>query len=173
VNNSKKLKRCYIGLGSNLDEPLKQLNDAKNKIANLPDIKLLQLSSIYQSKALTLDGKPQNDYLNAVIEIETSLDDESLLNALQQLELEQGRTRDKRWAARTIDLDILLYGEQQIKTERLIVPHVEIENRNFVMIPLSQLNSEIEIPGKGKLKKLIENLSDQALEKVSEFDGKA
>ena len=173
MNNSKKLKRCYIGLGSNLDEPLKQLNDAKNKIANLPDIKLLQLSSIYQSKALTLDGKPQNDYLNAVIEIETSLDDESLLNALQQLELEQGRTRDKRWAARTIDLDILLYGEQQIKTERLIVPHVEIENRNFVMIPLSQLNSEIEIPGKGKLKKLIENLSDQALEKVSEFDGKA
>jgi len=173
VNNSRKLNRCYIGLGSNLDEPLKQLNDAKNKIESLPDIKLSQLSSIYQSKALTLDDEPQNDYLNAVIEIETSLDCESLLNALQQFELDQGRTREKRWAARTIDLDILLYGDQQIKTERLIVPHVEIENRNFVMIPLSQLNSDIEIPGKGKLKNLIENLSDQALEKVSEFDGEA
>lgn len=173
MNNSKKIKRCYIGLGSNLSEPIKQLNAAKNKIANLPDTTLMQLSSIYQSKALTLDDEPQNDYFNAVVEIETSLDAESLLNALQQLELGQGRTRDKRWAARTIDLDILLYGDQQIKTERLIIPHREIQNRNFVMIPLSQITPNIEIPGRGKLKKLIKNISNQILEKVSEFDGKA
>jgi len=173
MNDSKKLTRCYIGLGSNLNEPLRQLNDAKNKISGLSDTNILRCSSIYQSKALTLDDEPQNDYLNAVIEIETFLDAEKLLSALQQLELDQGRIRDKRWAARTIDLDILLFGDQQIKTERLVVPHMEIENRNFVMIPLSQINSNIEIPGKGKLKKLIDNLSDQALEKMSEFDGKA
>ena len=173
MNKSKIINRCYIGLGSNLNEPLKQLNDAKDKIANLPDTRLLQLSSIYQSKALTLDNEPQNDYLNAVIELETSLTAENFLNALQNIELDQGRVREKRWAARTIDLDILLYGDQQIKTERLIVPHIEIENRHFVMIPLSQISSDIEIPGKGKLKKLIESLSDQALEKMGEFDGKA
>ena len=173
MNDSKKLTLCYIGLGSNLNEPLRQLNDAKNKISSLSDTNILRLSSIYQSKAMTLDDEPQNDYLNAVIEIETSLEAENLLNALQQFELDQGRVRDKRWAARTIDLDILLYGDQQIKTERLIVPHMEIENRSFVMIPLSQINSNIEIPGKGKLKKLIDKLGDRALEKMSEFDGKA
>lgn len=173
MNNSKTINRCFIGLGSNLDEPLKQLNDAKNKISNLVDTRLLQLSSIYQSKALTLDDELQNDYLNAVIEVETFLDAENLLSALQQIELDQGRVRKKRWAARTIDLDMILYGDQQIKTERLIVPHKEIENRNFVMIPLSQIAPDIEIPGKGKLKKLIISLSDQALEKMGEFDGKA
>jgi len=173
VNNSKTISRCYIGLGSNLDKPLKQLNDAKNKIANLPDSRLLQLSSIYKSRALTLDNEVQNDYLNAVLEIETFLEAENLLNYLQQIELDQGRVREKRWAARTIDLDLILYGDQQIKTERLIVPHKEIENRSFVMIPLFQIASDIEIPGKGKLKKLIKNLSDQALEKMGEFDGKA
>lgn len=173
MNNSKIIKRCYIGLGSNLDNPLKQLNDAKNKISNLADTSLLQLSSIYQSKALTLDNEPQNDYLNAIIEIETFLEAENLLSALQQIELDQGRVREKRWAARTIDLDIILYADQQIKTERLIVPHKEIENRNFVMIPLSQIEPDIEIPGKGKLKKLIKSLSNQALDKMGEFDGKA
>ncbi|MCW8936303.1 MAG: 2-amino-4-hydroxy-6-hydroxymethyldihydropteridine diphosphokinase [Gammaproteobacteria bacterium] len=173
MNNSNKINRCYIGLGSNLHNPLKQLNDAKDKIANLPDTRLLQFSSIYQSKALTLDNEPQNDYLNAVIEIDTSLEAENLLNVLQQIELQQGRVRGKRWAARTLDLDILLYGNQQIKTERLIVPHIEIENRNFVMIPLSQIAAGIEIPGKGKLKKLIESLNDQVLDKMGEFDGKA
>ena len=173
MNNSKTINRCYIGLGSNLDNPLKQLNDAKNKIANLTDTRLLQLSSIYKSKALTLDNEPQNDYLNAVIEIETFLEAENLLSALQQIELDHGRVREKRWAARTIDLDIILYADQQINTERLIVPHKEIENRSFVMIPLSQIAADIEIPGKGKLKKLIKSLSDQALEQIGEFDGKA
>ncbi|RDH81691.1 MAG: 2-amino-4-hydroxy-6-hydroxymethyldihydropteridine diphosphokinase [endosymbiont of Galathealinum brachiosum] len=165
--------RCYIGLGSNLNNPLQQLNNAKEKIAELPDTILQQCSSIYQSKALTLDNEPQNDYLNAVIEIETTLTAELLLDSLQQLESEQGRIREKRWGARTIDLDILLYGNQQIRTERLVVPHNEIENRNFVLLPLFQISPELEIPGKGFFKKMLDNVSHQALEKVSEFNGKA
>ena len=165
--------RCYIGLGSNLSQPLQQLNSAKDKIVNLPDTGLKKCSSIYQSTALTLDDEPQNDYLNAVIEIETTLTAEMLLDSLQQIELSQGRVREKRWGARTIDLDILLYGNQEIKTGRLVVPHNEIENRNFVLIPLFQISPELEIPGKGILKNILNNVSDQALEKVSEFNGKA
>ncbi len=163
--------RCYIGIGSNLNQPLQQLNTAKKNMAILPEITLLQCSSIYQSAALTLDGEAQNDYLNAVIEIDTTLDAESLLDAMQQLELGQGRTREKRWAARTLDLDILLYGDQKINTSRLIVPHNEIENRYFVLLPLSQIAADINIPGKQKLKILLEKTADQVLEKVSEFNG--
>ncbi len=163
--------RCYIGLGSNLNQPLQQIKNAKEKIARLSDVALLQCSSIYQSKALTLDDEPQNDYLNAVLEIETTLDAESLLDVLQQIEIDQGRVKEKRWGARTIDLDILLYGEQEIKMERLIVPHNEIEKRNFVLLPLSQISSELEIPGKGALKKILQNMSDQPLKKVGEFNG--
>jgi len=164
---------CYIGLGSNLNQPLQQLNAAKKKIAKLPETTLLKCSSIYQSKALTLDNEPQNDYLNAVLEIETTLDAEMLLDALQNIEKEQGRTREKRWGARTIDLDILLYGNQQINTERLIVPHSEIEKRKFVLLPLSQISSDLIIPGKKTLKILVEKTAAQALKKVGEFNGKA
>jgi len=164
---------CYIGLGSNLNQPLRQLNDAKQKIDTLPETILLRCSSIYQSEALTLDNEPQNDYLNAVILIETSLNAEMLLDALQNIEMEQGRTREKRWGERTIDLDILLYGDQQIHTERLIVPHSEIENRKFVLLPLSQISPDINIPGKKPLKFLLEKTSTQSLNKMGEFDGKA
>jgi len=164
---------CYIGLGSNLNQPLQQLNDAKKKIAKLPETTLLTCSSIYQSKALTLDNEPQNDYLNAVLEIETTLDAEMLLDALQNIEKEQGRTREKRWGARTIDLDLLLYGNQQINTERLIVPHSEIEKRNFVLLPLLQISPDLIIPGKKPLKILVEKIAAQALKKLGEFNGKA
>ena len=173
--NRKSNVKCYIGLGSNLNQPLQQLNIAREKIAALAETKLLQSSSIYQSEALTLDGKPQNDYLNAVLEIQTALQPEALLDALQQLENEQGRVREKRWGARTLDLDILLYGDQQIKTSRLSVPHIEMQNRNFVLLPLFQIAPDTEIPGQHTLKKLLENLlektCDQVLQKVNEFNG--
>jgi len=165
--------QCYIGLGSNLNNPLQQLYTAKEKIAALPDIRLQQCSSIYQSQALTLDGEPQNDYFNAVFEIQTTLEPEPLLDALQQLENEQGRVRDKRWGARTLDLDVLLYGDQQIKTSRLSVPHIEMEHRSFVLMPLFQIAPDIKIPGKQTLKKLLEKNCDQVLQKVNEFNGTA
>lgn len=163
--------QCYIGLGSNLNQPLQQLNSAKEKIANLPKTNLLKCSSIYQSRALTLDNEPQNDYLNAVLKIETFFEAECLLDVLQKFEIEQGRTREKHWGARTIDLDILLYGDQQINTKRLTVPHTEIEKRSFVMLPLAQISPDLKIPGKENLKKLLKNLDDQALKIVGEFNG--
>jgi 2-amino-4-hydroxy-6-hydroxymethyldihydropteridine diphosphokinase len=163
--------QCFIGLGSNLYQPLQQLNNAKENISRLTDISLLKCSSIYQSKALTLDDEPQNDYFNAVIEIQTSLNANDLLDALQKLETEQGRSREKRWGARTIDMDILLYGSQQITTQRLTVPHAEIENRNFVLYPLSEISPDVIIPGKETLKALLEKTDFGSLKKIGEFNG--
>lgn len=164
--------RCFIGLGSNLNNPLQQLNQAKQNIAALAETSLLKCSSIYQSQALTLDDEPQQDYLNAVLEIQTTLSAEQLLDSLQQLENSQGRVRQKRWGARTLDLDILLYGEQQIKTARLTVPHNEMKNRNFVLLPLAELSPNLKILSQIDLKKLIEKNADQVLEKVKEFNVK-
>ncbi len=165
--------QCFIGLGSNLEQPLQQLNKARQKIAALSAITLCNSSSIYQSAALTLDGEPQNDYLNAVLEIQTKLKPDKLLDELQQLENQQGRLREKRWGARTLDLDILLYGNQQINTSRLNVPHAEIQNRNFVLIPLLEIAPDVVISEKFTVQKLIEKNSDQVLHKVKEFNGKA
>ncbi|VAW54045.1 2-amino-4-hydroxy-6-hydroxymethyldihydropteridinepyrophosphokinase [hydrothermal vent metagenome] len=160
---------CYISLGSNLNQPLQQLNLAKQSVAELPKTTLNQISSIYQSIALTLDDEPQNDYFNAVIQVNTALKAEQLLDELQRIELNQGRIRDKRWGARTIDLDILLYGNQIISTARLIIPHQEIENRNFVLYPLNQIAPSLKIPGKKTLSVLLENIDDSGLKKIGEF----
>lgn len=161
---------CFIALGSNLNDPLKQLNAAKKALETHPSITLLACSSIYQSEAFTLDDEPQNDYLNAVIKIQTGLDAELLLDILQAIENEQGRTREKRWDSRTLDLDIILYGEQEISTSRLTVPHKEMQKRNFVLLPLQQISPDVIIPGKENLKILLKKIADQTLNKVGEFN---
>ncbi|VAW58055.1 2-amino-4-hydroxy-6-hydroxymethyldihydropteridinepyrophosphokinase [hydrothermal vent metagenome] len=144
---------CYIGMGSNLCQPLQQLSEAKTAIQNVAQITLVSCSSLYQSEAVTLPAvsgglqnePPQADYLNGVLKIETQLSAEDLLDVLQGIENAQGRTREKRWGARTLDLDILLYGEQKINTRRLTVPHVEMLNRNFVLTPLLQLAADLNM----------------------------
>lgn len=160
----------YIGLGSNMNNPLQQLNQAKQKIKTLPKTNLLKCSSIYQSEALTIDTEPQDDYLNAVIEIQTTLSPEQLLDSLQAIENQQGRVRKTRWGARSLDLDILLYAEQQIKTARLMIPHIEIKNRNFVLLPLLELSPNLKIAGIASLQKAIEKNQHQGLKKVNEFN---
>ncbi len=163
------MENCYISLGSNLHQPLLQLNLAQKSIANLPETILSQSSSIYQSVALTLDDEPQKDYLNAVLFIKTYLNPEELLDKLQAIELAQGRVREKRWGARSIDLDILLYGDLQINSQRLTIPHIEIHKRNFVLFPLAQLSPDLIIPGNKTLRVLLENIDNSGIQKVGEF----
>ncbi len=165
------MSRCYIGMGSNLQQPLQQLHRARQAMDELPSTHVVACSSIYQSKALTLDDEPQDDYCNAVIELQTELLPEQLLDALQAIENAQGRTREKRWGARTIDLDILLYDDLMMNSERLTVPHAEMLNRNFVLVPLYQLAPELNIPGAGMLKILVGRMRDEGLKRVGEFDG--
>ncbi len=165
------MSRCFIGMGSNLQQPLQQLRHARQAIDALPSTYVVACSSIYQSKALTLDDEPQDDYFNAVIEVQTGFSPGQLLDALQAIENAQGRTREKRWGARTIDLDILLYDDLTMSSERLTVPHAEMLNRSFVLIPLYQLAPELNIPGAGMLKVLVDRVQDDGLKRVREFDG--
>lgn len=162
---------CYIGLGSNMVLPMQQLITARNAIDKLDTCQVMQCSSIYQSKALTLDDVPQDDYCNAVIQIETQLSAEALLDALQGIENNQGRVRTKPWGPRTLDLDIILFGHQTIQTQRLNVPHAEIANRDFVLVPLYQIAPNVEISGNKTLKELIAKHENSSLKIIGEFNG--
>ena len=158
----------YIGLGSNLAEPLVQLQTALNNIEKDPELQLLKVSGFYQSKALVLaDTQPQSDYINAAAMLQSSLTAEQLLQKLHTIEASQGRERNEKWAARTLDLDILLYGELKIQTERLTIPHAQIQYRNFVVHPLFEIAGAIDIPGQGNLSAMAEKMSWNGLKKLN------
>ena len=128
--------RAYIGLGSNLDAPAEQLRQALAALAQLPNTQLVATSGLYTSDSL-LPGQPR--YTNAVAALDTDLPALALLDALQALENNQGRVRGERWGPRTLDLDILLAGEQVLDEPRLKVPHYHMHARAFVLYPLAEL----------------------------------
>ena len=130
------MERIYIGMGSNLAEPAEQLRSAVQALAQLPDSHLAGVSAFYQSDSL-LPGQPR--YTNAVAAIDSTLAPLELLNALQAIELDQGRERHERWGPRTLDLDILLFGDHLIDEPRLKVPHYHMHARPFVLYPLAEL----------------------------------
>ncbi|MCU1726265.1 2-amino-4-hydroxy-6-hydroxymethyldihydropteridine diphosphokinase [Pseudomonas sp. 7P_10.2_Bac1] len=130
------MERIYIGMGSNLAEPAEQLRSAVQALAQLPDSHLAGVSAFYQSDSL-LPGQPR--YTNAVAAIDSTLAPLQLLNALQAIELDQGRERHERWGPRTLDLDILLFGDHLIDEPRLKVPHYHMHARPFVLYPLAEL----------------------------------
>lgn len=138
---------CYIGLGSNLEDPLSQIVCATKMIDLIPKTHLLASSSIYQSKPL--GDMHQPDYLNAVLKVVTQQSAEELLVILEFIEAEQGRLykeNEERWAPRIIDLDILLFGDEIIDQENLIVPHNELHKRSFVLKPLEEIDEFLTIP---------------------------
>ena len=158
---------CYIGLGSNLHRPEEQLRNALQRLGNDLDLELLQYSDFYRSKALTMPGSaPQDDYINAVVKLETFLSAEQLLMRLHDIETSQGRKRKEKWGARTLDLDILLYGDKRIQTETLTIPHSLIAKRNFVIHPLFEIAAAIEIPPIGNLEELAAKTSWDGLKKL-------
>ncbi|OOH90538.1 2-amino-4-hydroxy-6-hydroxymethyldihydropteridine diphosphokinase [Pasteurellaceae bacterium 15-036681] len=132
----------YVALGSNLENPLEQLKQAVISLQTFA--KNFAVSPFYGSKPLGPQDQP--DYVNAVAKFDTDLTAIELLDKLQSIENEQGRVRLRRWGERTLDLDILLYGDQQIQTERLTVPHYDMHNREFVIVPLYDLNPELVLP---------------------------
>ena len=141
--------RAWIGLGSNLGEPLEQLRRAVAALAALPGTRLACVSPAYRSEAMQLPGQPlqaQPDYLNAVAGIDTALPALDLLDAMQAIEQAQGRTRERRWGARTLDLDLLLYGDETLDSPRLQVPHPGLRERRFVLQPLGDLAPGLRLP---------------------------
>lgn len=164
-----KAERVLIGLGSNLFDPVKQVTTALSELGELPETLLSRASSLYRSDPIGPAGQP--DYINAVAALETRLAPESLLDHLQEIENLHGRVREVRWGPRTLDLDILLYGDQVIRTDRLSVPHPEIRFRGFVLFPLDELAPDLEIPGLGSINSLLATLPDPYPQRIEESPG--
>lgn len=161
----------YIGLGSNLENPQLQVQTAVESLLRLPQTRYVKDSGLYLSRPLKIEGDSSDypDYFNAVSLLETCLEPLILLDHLQAIEERQGRIRKKRWQSRTIDLDILLYGDLEINHERLQIPHPGIIDREFVLYPLQKLVDEIDIPGHGKLSACIEACSENGLRYMGEI----
>ncbi|WP_336285849.1 2-amino-4-hydroxy-6-hydroxymethyldihydropteridine diphosphokinase [Citrobacter arsenatis] len=138
-------RRVYIALGSNLASPLEQVNAAVQAIGEIPDSHIVAVSSFYRTPPLGPQDQP--DYLNAAVALETTLAPETLLDNTQRIELQQGRVRKaERWGPRTLDLDIMLFGDEVINTERLTVPHYDMKNRGFMLWPLFEIAPELIFP---------------------------
>lgn len=160
------MSSAFIGLGSNLNDPVVQLKRARSLIGQIKDVREVAFSSLYSSQPMGASNQP--DYVNAVIEVETTLSAFELLPALQRIEDLQGRVRiGDRWGPRTLDLDILLYNQDIIDTPELTVPHYGIGERAFVLYPLAEICPSLKIPGKGPIKKLLETCSLDGLERLS------
>ena len=159
INQSGSLKAnmiAYIGLGSNLNQPKEQIKQALMSLEVCPEININHLSKLYQSKPL-LD-MPQPDYYNAVVQITTTLRPLGLLEICQKIEQKQHRIRERKWGARTIDLDLLLCDEQTIDTKILTIPHSQIANRVFVLLPLLDIKPDLTIPKLGLASELLTRL---------------
>lgn len=160
------MERVYIGLGSNLAEPRQQLNDALQAIAAIAGCCVVGVSSFYLSDPLGPADQPR--YVNAVAALDCSLTPLALLDALQRIEQQQGRERkEERWGPRTLDLDILLFGQQQLNEERLCVPHYHMHARAFVLYPLAELAPDLHLPDGRHLTQLLANCPFIGLERLT------
>lgn len=154
--------RAYIALGSNLADPLHQVNCALQALADLPGSRRIATSSFYRTPPYGPADQP--DFLNAVIALDTQLTATDLLTQTQRIECEQGRIRKaERWGPRTLDLDILLFGDQTIRSERLTVPHYDMHNRAFMLLPLVEIAPEITLPDGTRAADLLARLDSQAI----------
>ncbi len=160
----KPVERVYIGMGSNLADPAEQLRNAIRGLAQLPQTQWVGVSSFYVSDSL-LPGQPR--YTNAVAALDTSLQPLELLDALQAVELDQGRERNERWGPRTLDLDILVFGERLIDEPRLKVPHYHMQARAFVLYPLAELAPDLQLADGRLLSQLLAECPFEGLERLA------
>ena len=158
---------CYIALGANLGNPLEQLNSALKALGNLPSSELLACSPWYLSTAIGPGEQP--DYINGVARLDTALEPLVLLDQLQAIETDHGRVRGERWGPRTLDLDLLLYGGLELSSARLTLPHPRMQERNFVLYPLSDLEPELTLPCGTPLGSLLECCPREGLQPLGEL----
>jgi 2-amino-4-hydroxy-6-hydroxymethyldihydropteridine diphosphokinase len=156
---------AFIALGSNLEEPQKQVHHGFDELDSLPNTRLLARSSLYLSAPMGYADQP--DFVNAVAKLETMLSPRQLLEALLGIELKHGRKRSMPNAPRTLDLDILLYADLQHEAADLIIPHPRMHTRAFVLLPLAEIAPDCEIPGKGLAKNWLPQVDQQQIKKLS------
>lgn len=154
---------CYIGIGANLGDARDQVEQAIARIGELPSSSLTAQSSLFRTAPVDAGG---DDYINAVVKLETSLTALALLDNLQVIERDFGRERPYVNAPRTMDLDLLLYGQTTMEIDKLTVPHPRITQRAFVLIPLLQIDPFIQIPGKGAAHNFVSAVAGQAIQKI-------
>ncbi|PLV52118.1 2-amino-4-hydroxy-6-hydroxymethyldihydropteridine diphosphokinase [Erwinia sp. B116] len=156
------MTRVYLALGSNLADPLHQVQSALDALAAIPATTRVATSSLYRTPPY---GPPdQPDYLNAAVALETTLSPEALLDHTQRIELEQGRVRkDHRWGPRTLDLDIMLFGSLTLASERLTVPHYDMHNRAFMLLPLLEIAPDLRLPDGTALAALLATLDSSSI----------
>lgn len=161
--------KAWLGLGSNMQQPVTQLGRALHKLGLVEGIEILKVSSLYRTPPW--GDQLQDDFINAVVHIETSLDAISLLHALQSIENVMGRQRDgRRWGPRLIDIDLLLFGDQQFQSEQLELPHPRMHERAFVLVPLCELDATVKIPGRGVAGELLQQLECSGIFRVTDQD---
>lgn len=158
------MAHAYIGLGSNLDDPRAQLEQAFAELSSIPATELMDRSALYRSQAVGPGDQP--DYINAVALLDTNLTPIQLLDTLQAIEQSHKRVRIEHWGPRTLDLDILLFDNQTINSERLQVPHPYISQRNFVIYPLADINPTLTLPSGIALADLLANCPKDGLERL-------
>jgi 2-amino-4-hydroxy-6-hydroxymethyldihydropteridine diphosphokinase len=152
----------YLAVGSNLGDPVAQTLSAIEALKQLPNSQFNLASSLYSSTPMGPQNQP--DYINAVVEIETKLTPFELLDCTQAIELEQGRIRkDQRWGPRTLDLDIILFGNEVIDSERLTIPHYGMKVREFVLYPLAEIAPNLQLPDGTKLGDLLDRVDRNGL----------
>jgi 2-amino-4-hydroxy-6-hydroxymethyldihydropteridine diphosphokinase len=156
---------AYVGIGSNLNEPVRQVQDALLELDHIPLSRVLRRSSLY--KSAPLGYADQADFVNAVGALETALEPEKLLDELLGIEARHGRRRSFANAPRSLDLDLLLFGQLELQTERLTIPHPRMHERAFVLKPLLELDGDISVPGKGAARELLKNCDRQFAEKIA------
>jgi 2-amino-4-hydroxy-6-hydroxymethyldihydropteridine diphosphokinase len=156
---------AYVGIGSNLQGPVRQVEDAIGLLAEIPQTRLAARSSLYRSGAF--GGIEQPDFVNAVAAFVTILSPSDLLGELQAIENRQGRERgEARWGPRVIDLDLLVYSWQNIDTPELSVPHPGIGERNFVLLPLVEIAPDLVIPGLGRVASVPVNMEEPSISRI-------
>lgn len=154
----------YVGLGSNLQQPLLQIQQALDELDELPNTRLSAVSNFYRSRAI---GPEQPDFINAAAVLNTELSPIALLDEFQKIEQEHQRKREIHWGPRTLDLDLLLYDQQQIDLPRLKVPHPFLTQRAFVLLPLLDLDKNLSLPNGNKLQDYLTQCQDQKIERLT------
>ena len=156
---------AYVGVGSNLGQPARQVEEALDELDRLPHSRVVKRSSLYRSAPVGYADQP--DFVNAVAQIETGLAAERLLSELQELEARHGRARSFANAPRTLDLDLLMFEKLEMRSERLTLPHPRMHERAFVLKPLIEVSPEASIPGRGPAAALLAGLAGQRVERIT------
>lgn len=153
------MEKIFVGIGSNLGDASSQVKSAISQINKIPQVRVVRAASLYGSKPF--GPVEQNDFVNTVIEIGSSLEPLDLLRELKQLEQSMGRVHGVRWGPREIDLDILVYGSRNISSAKLQLPHPGISERAFVLVPLAELEPELMLPGELPIKDAVQQLAPE------------